>query len=62
MRKLRHWFHRWWWDEDGPTAVEYAFLAFLILVVCIAAVVSLGNSTNSVYQSNVNRIEGASGP
>ncbi len=62
MRKLRNWLRRWWRDEDGPTAVEYAFLAFLVLVVCIAAVMSLGNTTNTVYQKNVSRIEGASGP
>ena len=61
MSTLRHWLHQFWRSEDGPTAVEYAFLAFLVLVVIIAAVVSVGSSTNTVYQKNVDRIESASG-
>jgi len=39
-------------DEDGPTAVEYAVLLALIIVVCIAAVTTLGNNANATY-SNV---------
>ena len=60
MRKLGTWVRQFWEEDEGPTAVEYAFLAFLVFVVCVAAVVSLGNSTNSVYQNNVNKIESAS--
>ena len=33
-------------SEEGPTAVEYAFLAGFIIVVCATAVGSLGRSTN----------------
>ncbi len=60
MNRLRQWLRQLWRREDGPTAVEYAFLAFLVLVACITAVVALGNSTNTVYQKNVDRIESAS--
>ena len=35
--------------EDGPTAVEYAVMLALIIVVCIAAITSLGKSTNSTF-------------
>jgi len=35
--------------EDGPTAVEYAFMVALILVVCIAAVATLGSTTNQTF-------------
>ena len=35
--------------EDGPTAVEYAVMLALIIVVCIAAITSLGRSTNSTF-------------
>ena len=30
-------------DEDGPTAVEYAVMLALIIVVCIAAITTLGH-------------------
>ena len=35
--------------EDGPTAVEYAVMLALIIVVCIAAVTTLGANTNSTF-------------
>ncbi len=37
--------------EDGPTAVEYAVMLALIIVVCIAAVTNLGKSTNSTFNT-----------
>jgi len=39
-------------DESGPTAVEYAVMLALILVVCIAAITALGSNASSTY-SNV---------
>jgi pilus assembly protein Flp/PilA len=36
--------------EDGPTAVEYAVMLALIIVVCIAAVTALGNNAASTFQ------------
>jgi len=39
-------------DESGPTAVEYAVMLALIIVVCIAAITTLGNNANSTF-SNV---------
>jgi len=38
--------------EDGPTAVEYAVMLALIIVVCIAAIGALGSSASNTY-SNV---------
>lgn len=35
--------------EDGPTAVEYAVMLALILVVIIAAVASIGSTTSGMY-------------
>jgi pilus assembly protein Flp/PilA len=35
--------------EDGPTAVEYAVMLALIIVVCIAAVTTLGENSNSTF-------------
>ncbi len=39
--------------EDGPTAVEYAVMLALIIVVCVAAVATIGSNTNSVYNNAV---------
>ena len=36
-------------NEDGPTAVEYAVMLALIIVVCIAAIGTLGTSTNATF-------------
>ena len=47
-------------DEDGPTAVEYAFMAVLILVACIIALVSLGQNTSQVFQQDSQKITGGS--
>ena len=35
--------------EDGPTAVEYAVMLALIVVVCIAAITALGKNSNSTF-------------
>ena len=35
--------------EDGPTAVEYAVMLALIIVVCIAAISSLGSNANATF-------------
>jgi pilus assembly protein Flp/PilA len=38
--------------EDGPTAVEYAVMLALIIVVCIAAIGALGSNASNTF-SNV---------
>lgn len=35
--------------EDGPTAVEYAVMLALIIVVCIAAITALGSNTSQTF-------------
>jgi pilus assembly protein Flp/PilA len=35
-------------EEDGPTAVEYAVMLALILLVCIGAVASVGTQTSQM--------------
>ena len=37
--------------EDGPTAVEYAVMLALIVVVCITAITTLGSNTNATFTS-----------
>jgi pilus assembly protein Flp/PilA len=38
--------------EDGPTAVEYAVMLALIIVVCITAITTMGANANKTF-SNV---------
>jgi pilus assembly protein Flp/PilA len=42
--------------EDGPTAVEYAVMLALIIVVCIAAITTLGGNANSTFTSVGNAV------
>jgi pilus assembly protein Flp/PilA len=35
--------------EDGPTAVEYAVMLALIIVVCIGAITVLGQNANTTF-------------
>jgi pilus assembly protein Flp/PilA len=35
--------------EDGPTAVEYAVMLALIIVVCITAIATLGSNANGTF-------------
>ena len=37
--------------EDGPTAVEYAVMLALIIVVCIGAITTLGQNANGTFTS-----------
>ena len=36
-------------NEDGPTAVEYAVMLALIIVVCITAIGTLGSNANRSF-------------
>lgn len=37
-------------SEDGPTAVEYAVMLALIVVVCLTAVTAIGNNAKSTFE------------
>ena len=36
-------------DQDGPTAVEYAVMLALIIVVCISAISALGSNASNTF-------------
>jgi pilus assembly protein Flp/PilA len=46
--------------EDGPTAVEYAVMLALIIVVCVGAITTLGNDANATFKTVGNKIGSAS--
>lgn len=38
-------------EVDGPTAVEYAVMLALIVIVCLTAIRSIGTNTSTTFQS-----------
>ena len=47
-------------SEDGPTAVEYAVMLALIVIVCLTAIQSIGNNANSTFQAVATSLQGSS--
>ena len=47
--------------EDGPTAIEYAMLAALIVIVCVLAVDAVGTKLNVSFTNSANSINAATG-
>lgn len=37
-------------SEDGPTAVEYAVMLALIVIVCLTAIQAIGTNANAKFQ------------
>jgi pilus assembly protein Flp/PilA len=51
MKSLALKMRRFLTSEDGPTAVEYAVMLSLIVIVCLTAITSIGNKANTVFQN-----------
>jgi pilus assembly protein Flp/PilA len=49
MKSLLHSIERFLVSEDGPTAVEYAVMLALIIVVCLTAIQAVGTNTNATF-------------
>ncbi|HVJ69208.1 MAG TPA: Flp family type IVb pilin [Caulifigura sp.] len=43
-------------SEDGPTAVEYAVMLALIVVVCLTAVRAIGTNANAKFNQVKNSL------
>ena len=56
MSKLSNFVVEFLKREDGPTAVEYAVMLALIIVVCITAITALGTNANKTFTSVSNTI------
>ena len=46
-------------SEDGPTAVEYAVMLALIIVVCLVAITALGTNANATFTTVSNKLAGS---
>ena len=51
MKNLALKVQRFLTSEDGPTAVEYAVMLALIIIVCLTAIQSIGNNANATFNS-----------
>ena len=60
MKTLAHQIRRFLKSEDGPTAVEYAVMLALIIVVCLVAITSLGTQANGTFSNVASSLSGAS--
>ena len=47
-------------SEDGPTAVEYAVMLALIVIVCLTAIRSIGTNANATFQRVAGQLGGTS--
>ena len=48
-------------DEDGPTAVEYAIMLALIVVICLSAIRSIGTDAAAVFDNAATAFDGPTG-
>jgi pilus assembly protein Flp/PilA len=49
-------------SEDGPTAVEYAVMLALIVIVCLAAIQAIGTNANQTFTTISDKIGAANTP
>jgi len=57
MRKFKQALMNFLKREDGPTAVEYAVMLALIIVVCIAAISALGSNAQNTFNYVGNTVD-----
>lgn len=44
-------------SEDGPTAVEYAVMLALIVIVCLTAIQAIGTNANTKFNAAANALK-----
>ena len=58
MKKFAQKIKRFLKSEDGPTAVEYAVMLSLIVVVCLGAVGAIGTNSKAAFTAVAAQISG----
>lgn len=51
MKKFMTKIQKFMQSEDGPTAVEYAIMLALIVIVCLTAIQAVGTTANTAFQN-----------
>ena len=59
MKKFANKVTRFLKSEDGPTAVEYAVMLALIVIVCLTAISAVGSNASSAFNDIANDLEDA---
>ena len=59
MKKFAKKMHRFLVSEDGPTAVEYAVMLALIIIVCLTAIRSIGTNASTTFNSVSAQLSGS---
>jgi len=44
-------------SEDGPTAVEYAVMLALIVIVCLTAIEAVGTNASAKFNQSANALK-----
>jgi len=57
MKSLAKKVQRFLVSEDGPTAVEYAVMLALIVIVCLTAIRSVGTNAAATFTSVAGELE-----
>jgi pilus assembly protein Flp/PilA len=57
MKKFVSKVQRFMKSEDGPTAVEYAIMLALIVIVCLAAITAVGNAANTAFTNIAGQLQ-----
>jgi pilus assembly protein Flp/PilA len=57
MKSLTLKLRRFLVSEDGPTAVEYAVMLALIVIVCLTAISSLGTKASTEFTNIANSLK-----
>ena len=60
MKSLVQKVQRFLASEDGPTAVEYAVMLALIVIVCLTAIQAIGTNANSTFNNVAQQLGGGS--
>ncbi len=61
MKSLALKVHRFLVSEDGPTAVEYAVMLALIVIVCLTAISAIGTQAQGTFQDVADKLEARPG-
>jgi pilus assembly protein Flp/PilA len=56
MKSLAQKVQRFLVSEDGPTAVEYAVMLALIIIVCLTAIGTVGTKTSATFNNVANSL------
>lgn len=51
MKNFAHSVKQFLASEDGPTAVEYAVMLALIVIVCLTAIQAIGTNANTKFET-----------